>query len=87
MGLINHVIGRSGLFEQVTQDAAQFLPPKKATRAVGPIMRAVCLGLEIPLAEGLALERELPQYLFQSQDAHEDLSAFVEKRTAKFKRR
>ena len=35
--------------------------------------------------EGLALERELQQQLFQSEDAHEGLRAYVEKRTPHFK--
>ena len=35
--------------------------------------------------EGLALERELQQHLFQSEDAREGLAAYVEKRTPNFK--
>ncbi len=85
MGLVSQVFDRDGFFEQVTEYAKQFLPPQKAARAVGRIKRAVCSGLEMPFAEGLALERELQQQLFQSEDAHEGLSAYVEKRTPKFK--
>jgi len=33
----------------------------------------------------LAIERELQQQLFQSEDAKEGLAAYVEKRTPKFK--
>ena len=36
------------------------------------------------LEEGLALERELVEQLFRSQDATEGLTAFVEKRDAEF---
>jgi len=61
------------------------LPPQKAARAVGRIKRAVCSGLEMPFGESLALERELQQHLFQSEDAHEGLTAYIEKRTPKFK--
>ncbi len=85
IGLVNHVLDRDGFFEQVKQYAKQFLPPQKAARAVGRIKRAVCSGLEMPFAEGLALERELQQHLFQSEDAHEGLTAYIEKRTPKFK--
>jgi enoyl-CoA hydratase len=78
IGLVNQVFDRDGFLEQVTAYAQQFLPPRKAARAV-------CSGLEMSVGEGLALERELQQHLFQSQDAHEGLSAYVEKRTPNFK--
>src|SRR5579864_1277702 len=84
-GLVNQVLDRDGFFEQVTEYAKQFLPPRKASRAVGRIKRAVCSGLEMPLDQGLALERELQLDLFQSDDAHEGLTAYVEKRTPNFK--
>ncbi len=85
IGLVNQVFDRETFFEEVNQYARQFLPPNKAARAVGRIKRAVCSGLEMPLAEGLALERELQLDLFQSEDAHEGLTAYVEKRTPQFK--
>ena len=85
IGLVNQVFDRDGFFEQVTEYAKQFLPPQKAALAVGRIKRAVCSGLEMPFAEGLALERELQQQLFKSGDAHEGLAAYVEKRTPNFK--
>jgi len=85
IGLVNQVLDRDGFFEQVTEYARQFLPPQKAARAVGRIKRAVCSGIEMPFGEGLALERELQQQLFQSEDAHEGLAAYVEKRTPHFK--
>jgi enoyl-CoA hydratase/carnithine racemase len=52
---------------------------------VGRIKRAVQTGAEIPLESGLALERELQQQLFQSEDAKEGLDAYVNKRKAEFK--
>ncbi len=84
IGLVNQVFDRDTFFEQVTAYARQFLPPQKASRAVGRIKRAVQSGLEMSFYEGLALERELQQHLFQSEDAHEGLAAYVEKRTPKF---
>ena len=65
--------------------AAQFTPPHKASGAVGRIKRAVQSGLDSGLAEGLALERELQQLLFQSEDAREGIRANVEKRPPVFK--
>jgi len=85
IGLVNDVFERDGFIEQVTQYAKQFLPPAKAARAVGRIKRAVQSGFEMSFHEALALERELQQQLFQSEDAHEGLAAYVEKRTANFK--
>ena len=52
---------------------------------MGHIKRAVQTGLEIPFEVSLALERELQQQLFQSEDAREGLTAYVEKRTPEFK--
>jgi len=42
-------------------------------------------GLEIGFGESLALERELQQLLFTSEDAKEGLAAYVDKRPAQFK--
>jgi enoyl-CoA hydratase len=64
--------------------ARQFTPPNKASKAVGRIKRSVQSGLEAAFGEGLAIERELQQQLFQSDDAKEGLTAYVEKRPAKF---
>jgi enoyl-CoA hydratase len=85
MGIVNHLFEGDSFMEQVTNYAKQFVPPGKASKAVGRIKRSVCSGLEIPFGEGLSLERELQQQLFDSQDAKEGLSAYVEKRTAVFK--
>ncbi|HEV8120168.1 MAG TPA: enoyl-CoA hydratase-related protein, partial [Candidatus Polarisedimenticolia bacterium] len=64
--------------------ARQFCPPAKAAKAVGLIKRAVVSGADLPLAEGLALERELQQQLFESADAREGIAAFLEKRPPRF---
>lgn len=84
IGLVNQVFERDDFEEQVRDYAKQFLPPHKASHAVGRIKRAVCSGLEMPFSEALALERELQQHLFESDDAREGLAAYVEKRTAHF---
>ena len=75
-------------FAQLVQDyAKQFTTPNKAAHAVGRIKRAVQTGAEIPFESALALERELQQQLFQSEDAKEGLTAYVEKRKPNFKGR
>ncbi len=85
LGIVNHLFEGDNFIEQVTDYAKQFVPPGKASKAVGRIKRSVCSGLEIPFGEGLSLERELQQQLFDSQDAKEGLNAYIEKRTAVFK--
>ena len=84
LGLVNKIFDEEGFFDQVMEYAKGFVPPRKASRAVGRIKRAVCSGVEVPFSEGLAIERELQQLLFQSQDAREGLNAYVEKRAPEF---
>jgi enoyl-CoA hydratase/carnithine racemase len=69
---------------QVMAYAKTFTTPNKASKAVGHIKRAVQTGIGLPFEQALTLERELQQQLFQSQDAREGISAYVEKRKAKF---
>jgi enoyl-CoA hydratase/carnithine racemase len=52
--------------------------------AIAAIKRCVHEGGELALANGLALEAELMEQLFNSKDADEGLHAFVEKRKAEF---
>ena len=88
-GLVHEVwgdaeIGAGSFAEAVHAYARQFTPPNKASRAVGRMKRAVQSGAEAGLLEGLAIERELQQLLFQSEDAKEGIAAHVEKRKARF---
>jgi len=88
LGLVNllYVADTSASFmDQVLKYAAQFTTPNKAAGAVGRIKRSVQTGAEIPFESALALERELQQQLFQSEDAKEGLEAYVNKRQPEFK--
>ena len=85
MGLVNYIFDRDTYWDEVMAYTRQFVPPAKASRAVGRIKRAVQTGLEVGFGEALGLERELQQLLFQSEDAKEGLKAYVEKRQPKFK--
>ncbi len=87
LGLVNHVYPSDGFSERVVDYAKQFVPPSKASRAVGRIKRAVQSGWEMSFHDGLALERELQQLLFQSDDAKEGLGAYVSKKSPQFKGR
>ena len=84
LGLVHDVFPKETFMKDALAYASEFLPPKRASRAVGAIKRSVLSGLEMGFQEGLALERELQQQLFRSNDAKEGISAYVEKRTAKF---
>jgi len=84
MGLVNEVFDNTGFMDRVMEYARQFCPPNKAAKAVGRIKRSVQAGWEVPLEAGLALERENQQLLFESEDAKEGMSAYIEKRPAKF---
>ena len=90
LGLVTEVwddarLGGQPFVDAVVAYAQQFCPPHKASRAVGRIKRAVQSGLEAGFSEGLAIERELQQLLFQSEDAREGIAANLEKRPAVFK--
>jgi enoyl-CoA hydratase/carnithine racemase len=85
LGLVSKVFPKASFWTDVLAYAGQFVPPGKASKAVGHIKRAVASGCEVPFESGLAIERELQQQLFQSEDAKEGLSAYVEKRTPAFK--
>lgn len=87
VGLIQRILPDEDFFSQVLDYAREFLPPGRASRAVGLIKRSVQSGLEMGFHEGLALERELQQRLFESRDAQEGLAAYVEKRPPRFEGR
>jgi enoyl-CoA hydratase/carnithine racemase len=55
-----------------------------AAEAIGSIKLAVHGGIERPLDEGLQTERDLVGPLFDSADAREGISAFMEKRKPEF---
>lgn len=83
LGIVNAIF--DGDFNARVMDYARsFTPPNKAAKAVGRIKRAVQTGAELTLEAGLALERELQQQLFTSDDAKEGIGAFTGKRKAQF---
>jgi enoyl-CoA hydratase/carnithine racemase len=86
LGLVNAVIDvpAAGFRERALEYARRFVPPARASRAVGLIKRAVTSGIEMSLADGLALERELQQRLFEGQDAKEGIAAYNARRPPSF---
>ena len=90
LGIVTDVIDApdaDAFLAEVRRRALEYVPPARASRAVGLIKRAVHSGGEMALGEGLALERELQQQLFESEDAREGLAANLEKRRPAFKGR
>jgi enoyl-CoA hydratase len=90
LGLLNDIYEAddgAAFLDKVLEFAQQFTPPNAAAKAVGNIKRAVQTGAELPFNDALAVERELQQLLFQSEDAKEGLAAYMEKRKASFQGR
>jgi enoyl-CoA hydratase len=90
LGIVNQVFEAETIehfAELVREYALQFTTPNKAAHAVGRIKRAAQTGSEISFESALALERELQQQLFQSEDAKEGLDAYANKRKPEFKGR
>ena len=90
LGLLNAIYdadSNAAFMEQILTYARQFTVPGRAALAVGRIKRSVQTGVEIPLESALALERELQQQLFGSEDAREGLEAYTGKRKPEFKNR
>jgi enoyl-CoA hydratase/carnithine racemase len=87
LGIVNQVwetASNDEFLDKIQKYAESFCPPNRAAKAVGRIKRSVQSGVEIPFESALAVERELQQQLFQSDDAKEGLSAYVEKRKPSF---
>jgi enoyl-CoA hydratase len=85
IGLVNYVYPKETFAKDVHAYASALA--NGPARAVNLIKRSVEEGVEMPLTAGLALERELQNRLFITEDAKEGLTAFSEKRKPSFKGR
>ncbi|MGE4602929.1 MAG: enoyl-CoA hydratase/isomerase family protein [Planctomycetota bacterium] len=83
-GILDQILPANGFTQAVKDYALEFCPPRKAALAVGLIKRSIQSGSEMGIHEGLALERELQQRLFDSEDAREGIAANREKRPPEF---
>ncbi len=87
LGIVNYVYeseSHEHFMNKVYEYAAQFVPPNKASMAVGHIKRACQTGCDLPLEQALAMERELQAKLFSSDDAKIGLGAYVAKKEPEF---
>jgi enoyl-CoA hydratase/carnithine racemase len=82
-GILNRLFPAAETAEQTLAYAERLA--KGATKAVGEIKLAVYEGIDRPLDEGLAGERRRIHGLFDTEDAQEGMSAFLEKRTPEYK--
>jgi enoyl-CoA hydratase len=84
LDLINYIYESENYWDEVMNYARQFCPPNRASKTVGRIKRSVQSGAEVSFSEGLAIERELQQLCFQSEDAKEGIASYIEKRKGHF---
>lgn len=85
IGLVNRVVP-AGEDVKAAQELARTIA-SRAGVALSLIKRAVDQGTQKTLLEGLQLERELFDKVFQTEDVREGVDAFINKRPAKFKHR
>lgn len=85
LGLVNRLATSANLLteaQSLANEIAQLAP-----LAIRACLQAVKRGLELPLEKGLELEAELFAPLFATDDVREGTTAFLEKRSPKFKGR
>jgi enoyl-CoA hydratase/carnithine racemase len=83
IGLVDYVMPMSRIMIKCEEIAVEIC--KSAPLAVSRIKQAVMRGLDVPLADGLKLERDLYKWLQGTEDAREGARAFAEKRSPEWK--
>ncbi len=82
-GLVSRVVPTKKLIEESLAAAAKIA--EKSMISVTAIKEAVDRSFEVPLQEGLLIERRLFHSMFATEDQKEGMAAFVEKRTPQFR--
>ena len=85
IGLVNRVVPLAALREEAEKLAQSIL--KNGPLAVAAALEAVHRGMQLPLDHGLRFESCQFGVLAASEDMHEGLKAFLEKRPARFQRK
>ncbi len=85
MGLVNRVVPREQLMDEALKLAQAIL--KNGPLAVAAVLESVTRGGSLPLPDALRFESGFFGILAASEDMHEGLKAFLEKRPAKFHRK
>lgn len=81
-GLVNHVVTREQLLPTATLIAQDML--KNSPFAVRQAKWSIDCGVDLPLEDGLACEHEAYMRAISSEDRHEGIAAFNEKRPPQF---
>jgi len=85
IGLVNRVVPRAELMTEAESLAAAML--KNGPLALAAALEAVMRGTALGPADGQAIESGLFGMLAATEDMHEGMRAFLEKRPARFQRR
>src|SRR5262249_34562043 len=85
IGLVNRVVPQAELVPEAMKLALAIL--KNGPLAVAAALECVVRGMPLPLEQGLRFESGRFGILAASEDMHEGLNAFLEKRPAAFQRR
>jgi enoyl-CoA hydratase len=84
IGLVNRVVPQAELLNEAIKLAQAIL--KNGPLAVAAALECVVRGMQLPLDQGLRFESGRFGILASSDDMHEGLQAFLDKRAANFKR-
>ncbi len=82
-GLVSRMVPAKKLMEEVMSAAQKIV--EKSMIATRTAKEAVNRSYEMPLSEGLLVERRMFHALFATEDQTEGMEAFLEKRTAQFR--
>jgi enoyl-CoA hydratase len=85
IGLVERVVPQAELLAEAEKLALAIV--KNGPLAVEAALEAVVRGMSLPLAEGLRFESGRFGLMAASEDMHEGMNAFLEKRPARFQRR
>ena len=83
IGLVNRVVAADELLDEARKLAGKIM--SRGPRAVAFAIQAINDGMEVSQTEGERMESALFGLVFGSEDAHEGMAAFIEKRKAQFK--
>ena len=84
LGIVNHVVPQEELLSEAENLARSIL--SNGPLAVAAALECIQRGMQLPLDQGLRFESGRFGYMAATDDMHEGLNAFLEKRPAAFKK-